>query len=780
MYNNIPAELRALPQWVSVDMSLNEITGLPKKSPLNPRFTHTDAKVNDHRTWGTFDEAVATGRPIGFVFSKKDPYAVIDLDNKPHAPATPAQLEIHNQILEGIDSYIERSISGCGYHVIVKGSVPNGINFGNIELYSDGRMMIFTGDVVKDLPIDDYDEAIKNMHEGLSAAQERARPQEEVELVQEDGHMSDGDIFSMGGAADNGTKFNDLCRGDWQHYGFPSQSEADLALLSMLAFYSKDNEQCRRMFRMTALGKREKYQINNNHLDRILTMCRAKDIQPVDVEAMNEKVEQVKAELEAEESDSRVTGNVEKIMPKVPERRAPQVPKLPSSIKSKTLDPMNPPGILGMMADYFYQVAPRQVREYAVCASIAMLAGIAGRAFNVSRKGLNLYIIALGNTGTGKEGMAGGIGSLEAAINAGITDPTPIIIGKPASAQGLHKSLSNQPCGLSILGEVGNEFKIMLSPKVDPNSLAIKTAYLDLFGKSGFTDTYHAVNYSKAENNMTAIKSPNLTILGETVAHTFYESVNENSTRDGFLARLLVMEYPGVRHHYNDCNDPPSSALVNGLAAIRNHAQDLQARNMVENVVLTPEANARSKQYDRDTTDRMNQLVADGKSSVSELLNRTHLKALKLAALGAVAINYTNPVITLPLMEWAIEFVDRADSIMTTRFESGEVGESSDIQFESIVRKCLTNYIKLSPKSRVAQKQPMILSETNFISYSYISSYCKQREPFKSHKLGYAKAIELALKDMIDVGVIAPVPIAQLPKAQNGHAMKAYIIGPQF
>ena len=769
MHNNIPAELRALPQWVSVDMSIDDEDGLPKKSPLNPRFTHTPAKVNDRSTWGTFEEATANGRIPGFVLTKEDEYAIIDLDNKPHNPATPAQLEIHNQILEGIDSYIERSISATGYHCVVKGEVPIGINFGNIELYSWGRMMIFTGDVVKDMPIEDYAEAVTNMYEGLNAARERSKPIVEVVLEQQDGHMSDGDIFDMGGSADNGTKFNDLCRGDWQHYNFPSQSEADLALLSMFAFYSKDNEQCRRMFRMTELGKREKYQKDNNHINRLLTICRAKDIQPIDVQAMEDKVAAVKAELAEPAS-----------IPKIPERRSPSVPKLPASIRPKVLDALNPPGVLGMMADYIYLVAPRQVREYAVAASLAMLSGIAGRAFNISRTGLNQYIIALGGTGTGKEGMAAGISRLESAINEGITTPTPVVIGKPASAQGLHKSLIAQPCGLSILGEVANEFKIMLSPKVDPNSLAIKTAYLDLYNKSGDKQTYHAINYSKAENNMTAIQSPNLTILGESVPDTFYATINETSARDGFLGRLMIIEYTGLRNDYNDCNEPPPPALVNSLAAIRNHAADLQARQLVEHITMTPEAQEYLVDYDKAVTRRMNEAAEAGRTAVSETLNRSHVKALKLAGLGAVATNFTNPIVTLPLAEWAVAFVEKASAILTTRFESGEVGEASDLQFETVMRKCLNQYFKMEPKTRVNQKQPIILAETNFISYSFISSYCKQREPFKSHKLGHGKAIEMALKEMIDTGVILPVPISQLPKATNGHSMKAYAIGPQF
>lgn len=79
MVELIPLELRQAPQWVVARedaVPLNVVTGRAV-DPTNPL------------SWGTFDQAVATGLPhLGFCLSHGDPYTVIDLDDKLDKPAT--------------------------------------------------------------------------------------------------------------------------------------------------------------------------------------------------------------------------------------------------------------------------------------------------------------------------------------------------------------------------------------------------------------------------------------------------------------------------------------------------------------------------------------------------------------------------------------------------------------------------------------------------------------------------------------------------------------------
>lgn len=138
---NIPAELKSLRRWVCVEAS--------SKVPLCPAAGRA-ASASDPETWSEYEEAadaVRSGRydGLGFVFAPGDGLVGIDID----AGFDPDGLmsALCRDVVHACRSYTEKSRSGRGVHVIVRGSLPfSGRNGGEgVEIYRSGRYFIMTG-----------------------------------------------------------------------------------------------------------------------------------------------------------------------------------------------------------------------------------------------------------------------------------------------------------------------------------------------------------------------------------------------------------------------------------------------------------------------------------------------------------------------------------------------------------------------------------------------------------------------------------------------------------
>ena len=260
-WQGIPQELRERAQWcvAGVDKAPRIATqGLPL------------AKSNDPSTWRTFDEASAFaahhGLHIGYVLHESDPFTCIDLDVKDDT--TPEQFEIFQKIVNAADSYTEHSRSGRGLHVWVKGKVAKGMRRDRVEVYSHERFMICTGNPLHQKPIAPRPELLGMLAADMGRT-ETAQPLPDGQVVE-----ADAVILQRAANAANGVKFQALFSGDWQAIGHSDHSKADAQLVQMLAEYSANNEQVKRLFLQSALGQRDKATKRKDYLDRTLAQAR--------------------------------------------------------------------------------------------------------------------------------------------------------------------------------------------------------------------------------------------------------------------------------------------------------------------------------------------------------------------------------------------------------------------------------------------------------------------------------------------------------------------------
>jgi hypothetical protein len=241
--DNTPKELRDTPAWVL--WRIEERDGKPTKFPYQANGHW--ASSTDPSTWTTFEAARAAlerdrnFHGLGFVFHEDNGYAGVDLDGvSEDSPEAGEWLFL-------FASYAERSPSGNGLHIIFKGELPQGTKRAEGELYSSGRFFTMTGDVVRDLPIREAQEAAEKFYAHLRADDAPATSSTPSSTRAATPAMSDDEVIRRAEAARDGGKFRNVYAGSLDYH--PGKSERDASLAWLLAFWTQDADQIERIMR---------------------------------------------------------------------------------------------------------------------------------------------------------------------------------------------------------------------------------------------------------------------------------------------------------------------------------------------------------------------------------------------------------------------------------------------------------------------------------------------------------------------------------------------------
>lgn len=768
MFQNIPHEMRSYPHWVCWRYEDTD-SKKPTKVPYNPR-TGTLASVTDPNTWSTFEDAckVVTEtnwyNGIGFVLTDADPFAFIDLDDtKGDQQAFDMQLKIYNEF----NSYAERSPSGNGLHIIVKGKLESGRRRSFIEVYSSQRYMTMTGDVFRPAPINDCNELLNvlwaQMGSGSVAAAVYAGVAEEKE--------TDAQIIEKATNAANGEKFLALLRGNWQDY-YPSQSEADFALVDIIAFYTQNRAQIARIFRNSGLGQRDKAK-RTDYVNYMLNKSFDRMLPPVDIDGLQNQLNEALAKRAREEAAAKVPAsqhsNVVPIRPQVEVA----VPQPSNDVYSV------PPGLVGKLAQFIYAQAPRPVPEIALAGALGLVAGIVGRSYNISGTGLNQYVLLLAPTGTGKEAIASGIDKLMAAVIKTVPASVDFIgPGEIASSQALIKYMSKQAVSfVSLVGEFGLQLQQMGAVNAPSHLLGLRRMLLDLYNKSGEGKVLRPSIYSDREKNTAAVTAPAFTLLGESTPEKFYEALHEGMIYEGLLPRFTTIEYHGERPplNVNHIHAQPSFDVIEMLATLCAHSLMLNSQHKAIHVQHTPESKAMFDSYDVHCDTQINNSANEVRR---HLWNRAHIKALKLAALVAVGCNPYDPTITPDVAQWAMNIITADVKNLLKRFDAGDIGTDNDEtkQLGEVVKSVKTFVV--SPwheVSKYAGEGSSHLHSARIVPYSYINKRLSAVAVFRKDRAGPTGAIKRALMTLCERGDLQEVSKATMAK-DYGTSARCFMI----
>jgi primase-polymerase (primpol)-like protein len=250
----MPRQLIALARWVL--QRLERVGDRDTKVPYRADG-RGKASATDSATWAGFkrcrDAAYARRCGVGFVVTAEDDIVGIDLDGC-RDPQTGSVAPKAERIVERCATYTEVSPSKRGIRLFGRAHLPadHPCRTGAIEVYSHARYLSVTGWRLDTTPpgLTDITDALDWLFASYWPRPQpvRQRP------AQGFATRTDHELIEKALQARNGERFARLWNGDWQAAGYSSQSEADLGLLSHLAYWCDgDVAQMTRLFEQSGL-----------------------------------------------------------------------------------------------------------------------------------------------------------------------------------------------------------------------------------------------------------------------------------------------------------------------------------------------------------------------------------------------------------------------------------------------------------------------------------------------------------------------------------------------
>lgn len=781
----LPVEMQQRPQWC--------IAG-PDKAPylVGPSGLYHASPVKG--PWLDFETACSYaaqyGCGIGYIITADDPFTCIDMDvkdvesrDKEGRPyprdkwTTRFDLDFYTGIVRFAQSYTELSASRKGLHVWVKGDIGAGRRGKGIEVYSKERFIVCTGIPVsklsyhilsgvaipvlhecRQLPIEDGSLILQNL------TQELGLTDSQIELHEVEAEITDAELWKRAAGAGNREKFIDLCEGRWQHYGFPSQSEADLALMSMFTFYSPSNEQCRRMFRQTALGQREKATKNDVYLNRTLQIIRSRQAREKAIQEHGSAVADAllrnmrqggatPTQPYPHDQDLRNHPAVRDMVTHIDQTQHSKAEPNQVTFKPPEAEGLDwPPGLTGAIAGFIYQSAPRPVKEVAIVAALGLMAGITGKAYNVGQTGLNLYIILIARSAIGKEAMHSGIGHILRSPCGHAVSPF-VNFTDFASGPALTKGMEGFPSFVNVSGEWGRKLQRMAEDRRDGPMQQLRTVMTNLYQKSGAASVVGGISYSNRDMNVASVNAVAYSMIGETTPGTFYDALTPTMMEDGFLSRFNIIEYHGERppENKNQLMQLPQD-ISDTLANIASHCSSIVMTPNVIQVKMEPAAEQMLDEFNLHCDDEIRKVGSD--ESQRQMWNRAHLKAVRVAGVLAAADNHINPMITVEHATWAINLIKKDVHSMREKVLGGDIGVDDTARFLKF-QQVMEDFVhgRIPPSYKI---DPRMVAD-GIVPRKYLQGRTGQVRCFQNYRLGATLALDHTIKTAIDSGYIMEV-----------------------
>lgn len=193
---------------------------------------------------------------------------------------------------------------------------------------------------------------------------------------------------------------------------------------------------------------------------------------------------------------------------------------------------LRPPGLISDIMDLTLSTAPYPNPVLAFCGAITMMSFLTGRKVR-HEGGLrgNIYLIALANSGSGKDWPRKVNAKIAAACNR-----LGCVIDRVASGEGLEDAIQTTPTILLQTDEIDGMIQSVSRSK-DARYEMIMNQLLTLYSSSSSTYSKRI----KAGTQAQQISQPHLTMFGTAVPEYYYGAMSSRMLSNGFFARCMVI-----------------------------------------------------------------------------------------------------------------------------------------------------------------------------------------------------------------------------------------------
>ena len=358
-----------------------------------------------------------------------------------------------------------------------------------------------------------------------------------------------------------------------------------------------------------------------------------------------------------------------------------------------------PPGLVGDIAAFLYECAPRPVHDFAIVGALGLVSAIQGRAHSINGSGLNLYLMPVAPAGTGKSAIAIGINQLMNAVSDVYDyDNDPVhkkfrildFIGPSTMESGpaLHRYLLEDSKSFLSVFSSGNT---PLNPRnlLDANDSRnnLRGVILDLFDKSGPDQVLHTFPHTSHDENNFVRKSiirPTFSMVCQFTPQQFHEALSQDINGFDLMSRCITIEYTGPRvaanrtHHLME----PKEKLVEDLGGLITNSGYINRRDDNIRIQLDSDAERLMNAFDIECDKHINNALqnstecnAESENNLSpenrlRIWNHAYLKALRIAGVVACGKGYVDnaPLVTEEMACWSINFIKSDIEAMSRHF----------------------------------------------------------------------------------------------------------------